>query len=137
MIAIRVNEFGGPEVLSLEETEIPRPQAGEVVVRVETAGVNPYDTYMRAGAYGARNPPLPFTPGSNSAGYSRVDWTRYYGSLCWRSGVYYGNYQRCLCRVRIMHSRSGACIASLGKLCAGCMYLGALRDVISSVIPNS
>jgi NADPH2:quinone reductase len=68
MKAIRVHEFGGPEVLKFEETEEPRPQAGEVVVRVKAAGVNPYDTYMRSGAYGARNPSLPYTPGSDAAG---------------------------------------------------------------------
>jgi NADPH2:quinone reductase len=68
MKSIRVHEFGGPEVLHLEETEAPRPQSGEVVVRVEAAGVNPYDTYMRAGGYGARNPTLPYTPGSDAAG---------------------------------------------------------------------
>ena len=68
MKAIRVHEFGGPEVLKFEETEEPRPRAGEVVVRVKAAGVNPYDTYMRSGAYGARNPSLPYTPGSDAAG---------------------------------------------------------------------
>src|SRR5258708_32190744 len=68
MKAIRVHEFGGPEVLKLEEVDDPQPGPGQVVVRVKAAGVNPYDTYMRAGAYGARNPPLPFTPGSDAAG---------------------------------------------------------------------
>jgi NADPH2:quinone reductase len=63
-----VRTFGGPEVLELEEANAPRPGAGEVLVRVRAVGVNPYDTYMRAGASGARNPPLPFTPGSDGAG---------------------------------------------------------------------
>lgn len=68
MKRVRVHEFGGPEVLQLEEFEGFQPQAGQVVVRVKAAGVNPYDTYMRLGAYGARNPPLPYTPGSDAAG---------------------------------------------------------------------
>jgi NADPH:quinone reductase len=68
MKRIRVHEFGGPEVLQLEDFDGFQPQAGEVVVRVKAAGVNPYDTYMRAGSYGARNPELPFTPGSDAAG---------------------------------------------------------------------
>jgi NADPH2:quinone reductase len=69
MKAICVSEFGGPEVLKLINVPDPRlPQSGEVLVRVRAAGVNPYDTYMRAGAYGARNPALPFTPGSDAAG---------------------------------------------------------------------
>lgn len=69
MKAIRVSEFGGPEVLKLEDTPDLRPaQSGEVLIRVKAAGVNPYDTYMRAGGYGARNPALPYTPGSDAAG---------------------------------------------------------------------
>jgi len=68
MKAIRVHDFGGPEVLKLEEVDDPKPGPGQIVVRVKAAGVNPYDTYMRAGAYGARNPTLPFTPGSDAAG---------------------------------------------------------------------
>ena len=67
MKAIRVHEFGGPEVLKLEEVGTPKPSAGEVLVRIHAAGVNPYDTYMRAGTY-ALKPPLPYTPGSDAAG---------------------------------------------------------------------
>ncbi|MFY9587843.1 MAG: alcohol dehydrogenase catalytic domain-containing protein [Actinomycetota bacterium] len=68
MKAIRVNQFGGPEVLSVEVVDDPVPRAAEVVVRVKAAGVNPYDTYMRAGAYGSNNPSLPYTPGTDAAG---------------------------------------------------------------------
>jgi NADPH:quinone reductase len=67
MKAISVREFGGPEVLTLEELPTPKPVAGQVLVRIRAAGVNPYDTYMRAGAY-ARKPALPYTPGSDGAG---------------------------------------------------------------------
>jgi len=67
MKAIRVHEFGGPEVLNLEEVPTPKPSSGEVLVRIHAAGVNPYDTYMRAGTY-ALKPPLPYTPGSDGAG---------------------------------------------------------------------
>jgi NADPH2:quinone reductase len=67
MKAIRVHEFGGPEVLKLEEVPTPRPAAGQVLVRIHAAGVNPYDTYMRNGVY-AIKPPLPYTPGSDGAG---------------------------------------------------------------------
>jgi NADPH2:quinone reductase len=68
MKRIAVREFGGPEVLKMEEAEDLRPGPGEVVVRILAAGVNPFDTYVRAGTYGARNPALPFTPGSDGAG---------------------------------------------------------------------
>src|SRR5262245_22139197 len=67
MKAIRVHEFGGPDVLKLEEISVPRPEAGQVLVRVHATGVNPYDTYMRTGTY-AIKPPLPYTPGSDAAG---------------------------------------------------------------------
>ena len=69
MKAIRVTQFGGPEVLKLEDVRDPGPPgAGEVLVRMKAAGVNPADTYMRSGAYGANNPTLPWTPGSDGAG---------------------------------------------------------------------
>jgi NADPH2:quinone reductase len=67
MKAILVHEFGGPEVLKLEEVPTPKPAAGQVLVRIHGVGVNPYDTYMRAGTY-AIKPPLPYTPGSDAAG---------------------------------------------------------------------
>ncbi len=67
MKAILVHEFGGPEVLKLEEIPTPRPAAGQVLVRIHAAGVNPYDTYMRNGLYPVK-PPLPYTPGSDAAG---------------------------------------------------------------------
>ncbi len=67
MKAIVVREFGGPEVLKFEEVPTPKPAAGQVLVRIHGAGVNPYDTYMRAGTYSVK-PPLPYTPGSDGAG---------------------------------------------------------------------
>jgi NADPH:quinone reductase len=67
MKAIRVHQFGGPEVLKLDEVPTPKPATGQVLVRVQAAGVNPYDTYMRSGTY-AIKPPLPYTPGSDAAG---------------------------------------------------------------------
>jgi NADPH2:quinone reductase len=67
MKAIVVHEFGGPEVLKLEEVPTPKPAAGQVLVRIHAAGVNPYDTSMRAGTYAVK-PPLPYTPGSDGAG---------------------------------------------------------------------
>ena len=67
MKAIQVHRFGGPEVLELQEVSTPKPGAGQVLVRVHAAGVNPYDTYMRNGTY-AIKPQLPYTPGSDAAG---------------------------------------------------------------------
>ena len=51
MKAIRVNEHGGPEVLSCEEVDTPRMSEEEVLVKVESAGINFIDTYQRSGLY--------------------------------------------------------------------------------------
>jgi NADPH2:quinone reductase len=67
MIAILVRQFGGPDVLRLEEVTDPVVGPGQVRVRVRAVGVNPFDTYMRAGGY-AISPPLPYIPGADAAG---------------------------------------------------------------------
>jgi NADPH:quinone reductase len=67
MKAIRVHEFGGPEVMRLEEAPDPRPGPGQMLVKVHAAGVNPVDSYIRSGAYAVK-PSLPYTPGMDAAG---------------------------------------------------------------------
>ena len=67
MKAIRVKEFGGPEVLRLEEVPTLQPGPGQVLVRMHAIGINPVETYIRAGTY-ARLPELPYTPGNDGAG---------------------------------------------------------------------
>jgi NADPH2:quinone reductase len=67
MKAIVVREWGPPEVMRLEEVPTPSPGPGQVLVRVRAAGVNPVETYVRAGTY-VRKPNLPYTPGSDVAG---------------------------------------------------------------------
>ncbi len=49
MKAIQIHNYGGPEVLKYEDAPRPKPQAGEVVVRVHAAGVNPIDWKVREG----------------------------------------------------------------------------------------
>src|SRR3989442_1598558 len=67
MKAIVVREFGGPDVMKLEELPDPSPGPQQVLVRVRAAGVNPVETYIRAGSY-ARLPSLPYIPGTDFAG---------------------------------------------------------------------
>lgn len=68
MRAIRVFEFGGPEVLKLQsDVVVPVPQSHQVLIKVHACGVNPVETYIRSGTY-SRKPALPYTPGSDVAG---------------------------------------------------------------------
>jgi NADPH2:quinone reductase len=65
MKAIRVHEYGGPEVLSYEEVPVPEPGSGEARVRLSASGVNFIDVYQRTGTYPME---LPFTLGLEGAG---------------------------------------------------------------------
>lgn len=67
MKAVRVREFGIPEVMKLEDVPDPEAGPGQVVVGVRAVGVNPMETYIRSGSYHLK-PELPYTPGKESAG---------------------------------------------------------------------
>ena len=66
MHAIQVRQLGGPEVLQYVDLEKPKPKKGEALVQLESIGVNFIDVYHRTGLYKL---PLPFTPGSEGAGF--------------------------------------------------------------------
>lgn len=69
MKAIRFDRFGGPEVLHLADIPAPVPGAGEVLVEVHAASINPADCKGRAGAYGSgRDVALPHIPGRDFSG---------------------------------------------------------------------
>jgi NADPH:quinone reductase-like Zn-dependent oxidoreductase len=69
MRAIRVYGYGGPEQLKLEWIERPEPQAGEVLLRVHAAGVNPIDWKIRQGLMKDFQPVMfPYIPGIEVAG---------------------------------------------------------------------
>ena len=70
MRVAEVTEFGGPEVLRIGERPEPQPAAGEVVVRIGAANVNPSDIAARSGQARRRMPDLepPFVPGWDLAG---------------------------------------------------------------------
>jgi NADPH:quinone reductase len=65
MRAVRIEQFGGPEALTVRDVDTPVPGPGEVVVDVAASGVNFIDVYHRIGRYPNETP---FTPGSEGAG---------------------------------------------------------------------
>jgi NADPH2:quinone reductase len=65
MRAIRIHEYGGPDVLRYEETALPEPGAGEARVKIDAVGINYIDIYQRKGQY---PDPLPVIPGREAAG---------------------------------------------------------------------
>ena len=68
MRAIRISEWGGPEVLELvEDAPVPETGEGQVLIRVARAGINFADTHARENSYLARYE-LPLTPGAEVAG---------------------------------------------------------------------
>jgi len=107
MKAIRVREFGGPEVMKLEEVPDLTAGPGQVVVSVKAAGVNPADTYMRSGAY-AIKPALPYTPGMDGAGTvlavgDRVEGVQV-GDRVYIGGTLLGTYaEQALCEAAQVH----------------------------------
>jgi len=102
-----VTAFGGPEVLRLEEVPMPKPGPGEVLVRIHATGVNPVETYIRAGTY-ARLPELPYTPGNDGAGVVEQvgpDVTEFKaGDRVYTAGSLTGTYAEfALCRKEQVH----------------------------------
>src|ERR1700740_3682894 len=65
MRAVRIHNFGGPEVFQLDEVPQPEPSENQALVRVTAAGINFIDVYERTGLYKV---PFPYTPGMEGAG---------------------------------------------------------------------
>ncbi|WP_458690343.1 NADP-dependent oxidoreductase [Nocardia tengchongensis] len=66
--AVVATAYGGPEVLSLIDVEVPEPGPGEVTIAVRAAGVNPFDYKFYSGAFGTDPSKLPLRPGLEVAG---------------------------------------------------------------------
>ncbi len=152
MKAILVHEFGGPEVLKLEELPTPRPAAGQVLVRIHAAGVNPYDTYMRNGTYPVK-PALPYTPGSDAAGiveavgegvtnialharlrcrrHRRSRWRRCDQGEEGRPRLYRKDADWSVCGICAHPREPGSSAPGEDHLRAGSGYLGAVRHRVS------
>ncbi|MBU2647610.1 NADPH:quinone reductase [bacterium] len=67
MKAIVVSEFGEPDVMKIADIPIPEPGADQICLKVDSAGVNPVECYVRSGIYPVL-PKLPYTPGIDAAG---------------------------------------------------------------------
>lgn len=65
MKAIKMSEYGGPDVLKIEETTIGKPQSGQALVNIKAAGLNFIDIYQRRGTYPVN---LPYIPGLEASG---------------------------------------------------------------------
>lgn len=107
MKAIRIHEFGPPEVMKLEDVPDLRPGPGQVVVRIKAAGVNPTEAYQREGRPGRLNV-LPYTPGTDGAGtveMTGADVARVKaGQRVYTSGSLSGTYaEQALCPERHVH----------------------------------
>lgn len=67
MKAVRIHQFGPPEVMKIEEIPDPTPGPGQVLIAVKAVGINPVEAYIRTGQYPLK-PTLPYTPGGDAAG---------------------------------------------------------------------
>ena len=106
MKAIRVRTLGAPDVMVLEDIPDLHPGHKEILVRVKAIGVNPTDTYTRAGI--SRRPTLPYTPGIDAAGVveavgeglARLE----VGARVYTSGTISGAYaEQALCEEHQVH----------------------------------
>src|ERR1700721_2916972 len=69
MKAIQLHQYGGTDVLLMEEVSKPVPQENDILIRIKAAALNPIDSKIRSGSMQQIIPlPLPFTPGWESAG---------------------------------------------------------------------
>lgn len=107
MRAIRVTKLGEPDVLKIEQVPTPEPASDQVLVKIKAIGVNPVDTYIRAGVRGY-NPVVPYTPGYDAAGVIEAVGTDIKsfraGSRVYLSGAISGTYaEYALCTLNQVH----------------------------------
>jgi NADPH2:quinone reductase len=141
MRAIRVNSFGGPENLLLEDVAEPRAGAGQVIVRIHAAGVNPVDTYIRGGAHAVK-PDLPYTPGIDGAGTvvaAGPDVTRFVpGERVYVSSAQAGTYAETIACAESQAYRLPAAASFEQGAAIGVSYVTAFRALfqIARAVPG-
>ena len=133
MKAIRVHEFGKPKVLRLEERPDLQPGRRQILIRVKAAGVNPVDTYIRAGTY-AQKPKLPYTPGLDAAGVVEAVGEGIKGmssgDRVYAAGTISGSYaEQALCKESQLHPLPSAVSYSQGAA-IGVPYATAYRALL-------
>ncbi len=133
MKAIRVHEFGKPKVLRLEERPDLQPGRRQILIRVKAAGVNPVDTYIRAGTY-AQKPKLPYTPGLDAAGVVETVGEGIKGmssgDRVYAAGTISGSYaEQALCKESQLHPLPSAVSYSQGAA-IGVPYATAYRALL-------
>ena len=106
MKAIRVSQFGGPDVLRLEEVPALKAGPGQVLVKLHAIGVNPVETYQRSGSNPAIQ--LPWTPGTDAAGVIEAAGENVTGfkpgDRVYTSGAVTGTYaEQALCEPALVH----------------------------------
>jgi len=132
MLAIRVHEFGPPEVLKLEKAPKPSPKAGQALVKIMAAGVNPVDAYIRSGLFYKKD--LPYTPGTDGAGVVEAVGEGVEeiapGDRVYTSGSLTGTYAEfALCKAAQLHRLPERLSFAQGA-CIGVPYATAYRALI-------
>jgi len=131
MKAIQVHQFGGPK--SSRFMKCPHPsRAGEVLVRVRAAGVNPYDTYMRNGAYPVK-PALPILR-LRRGGHDRGRRRGRHQSKTGRPRLHRDDAHRRLCRICAGAREPGLPAAEKISF-PQARALGALRNCLYGLAP--
>ena len=116
MKAVRIHQFGGPEVLSYEDIPDPKPRKDQVMVRVKACSLNHLDLWVRKGLPGLK---LPHIPGSDAAGEIA------------EVGEYVGDFkvgQRVLVAPMHFCGRCPKCLAGLQNQCREFTVLGNAVD---------
>ena len=84
MKAVRIHEFGGPEVLKYEDVPDPELRKDYVLVRIRACALNHLDLWVRKGLPGVK---LPHILGSDIAGEVAECWRVHHGPEAWHAGV--------------------------------------------------
>ncbi|HYK18187.1 MAG TPA: zinc-binding dehydrogenase [Bryobacteraceae bacterium] len=106
MIAVRIHEYGGPEVLEYEDIDVPTPRPDEVLIRMKACALNHLDLWIRQGMPKVKT--LPHILGSDNSGEVAA-----VGDLCWR--VKPG--QRVLIAPGVSCRQCEYCLSGLDNLC--------------------